>query len=100
MSFTVKQIFPAINIPEEGIKELRMAVGMGIRDSWIDLHKSPPPKVEEDGYLACSYDDSFKKRAVAIITRYLAKHQTSEAKPVEPLRKKRPRRQAMGYTKV
>lgn len=92
MSFTVKDIFPALNLSQDELNKHRMAVGTGVRDSWIDLHKSPPPKIEEEGHMVCSYHDEFRLRAEAVIARYIAK---TFATP-----KKRPRRRVTGYEKI
>lgn len=58
MSFTIKSIFPSLNVPEDVLNKHRMAVGMRIRDSWNARYDYPPLKIDEDGQQVNQYEDT------------------------------------------
>src|SRR5688500_3015382 len=96
MSFTVKQIFPPLNLPDEVANRHRMAVGMRVRDSWNARYDNSPPKIDEEGVLVNSYDDALKDQASRIIKKYVSEviekvsGEDAAATQVAP-KKKRPR---------
>lgn len=96
MSFTIKSIFPSLNVPEDVLNKHRMAVGMRIRDSWNARYDYPPLKIDEDGQQVNQYEDHFIDRAKTIIKGYLAEI----AKPLEKKKRRRRKAPIKTYEKV
>jgi hypothetical protein len=87
MGFTIKTIFPHLNLSDEETRLHRLCVGRNVKSSYQSIYKSLPDKVDEDGYSVYQYPEEFKVQAERVIKRYLKKNNLV---PIRRVRKRIP----------
>lgn len=74
MGFTVKEIFPKVDMDIDSLLTHRLRVGINVKSSWMTTRGKPLSKIKEDGFAVCLYPDDFKIDAKRVVKRYLTKY--------------------------